>query len=144
MSRLFISHSSHNNCEALALKVWLEEQGWKDEVFLDLDPVSGIKTGTRWIEALAQANFRCEAIIFLTSPEWVKSAECVAEYRTTENINEAFKNKRKPISIFVAQIAELGSTDQDKTRAWQGAALWRGAGDRNHAGATASACAIPG
>lgn len=124
MSRIFLSHSSHNNCEALALKVWLEDQGWKDEVFLDLDPVSGIKSGTRWKEALAQANVRCEAIICLTSPAWVNSAECVAEYRTTENLNEAFKNNRRPILIFVAQIAELGSTDQDKTRAWQGGRLF--------------------
>ena len=119
-----MSHSSHNSREALALKVWLEDQGWKDEVFLDLDPVSGIKTGTRWKEALAQANFRCEAIICLTSPAWVNSPECVGEYRTTETINETFKNIRKPIRIFTAQIAELGSTDQDKTREWQGGRLF--------------------
>jgi WD40 repeat protein len=113
MSRIFLSHSSYNNREALALKVWLESQGWKDEVFLDLDPESGIKTGTRWKEALAQANSRCEAIICLTSPEWVNSPECVAEYRTAENFRKR---------IFVAQIAELGSPD--KTREWQGCRLF--------------------
>ena len=124
MSRIFISHSSHNNREALALKVWLEEQGWKDEVFLDLDPVSGIKSGTRWKEPLAQAKFRCEAIICLTSPAWVNSPECVAEYRTTENLNETYKHVRTPILIVVAQIAELGATDHDKTREWQGGRLF--------------------
>jgi hypothetical protein len=113
MSRNFFSHSSRNNREALALKVWLESQGWKDEVFLDYDPVSGIKTGMRWKEALAQANARCEAIICLISPEWADSPECVAEYRTAENLGK---------KIFIAQIAELGS--EDKTREWQGCRLF--------------------
>jgi len=47
MSRIFISHSSQNSREALALKVWLESQGWKYEVFLDLNPASGIRTRMR-------------------------------------------------------------------------------------------------
>ena len=115
MSRIFLSHANPNTREALALKVWLESQGWKDEIFLALDPESGIKSGTRWKEALAQANERCEAIICLISPEWVNSDECGAEYRTAEYLRK---------TIFVAQIAELGSTDSDKTREWQGCRLF--------------------
>jgi hypothetical protein len=37
MARLFISHSSMNNAEAIALCDWLSAEGW-DDVFLDLDP----------------------------------------------------------------------------------------------------------
>ena len=42
VSRIFLSHSSANNAEAVALRDWLEGQGWKDKIFLDLDPNRGI------------------------------------------------------------------------------------------------------
>ena len=38
VSRIFLSHSSSNNAEAVALRDWLAGEGWKDEIFLDLDP----------------------------------------------------------------------------------------------------------
>jgi hypothetical protein len=38
VSRIFLSHSSTNNAEAVALRDWLAANGWKDEIFLDLDP----------------------------------------------------------------------------------------------------------
>ncbi len=44
MSRLFLSHSSANNAEAIAVRDWLASEGW-NEVFLDLDPTSGIAAG---------------------------------------------------------------------------------------------------
>lgn len=47
MSQIFLSHSSHNNDYAVALRDWLEEQGW-DDVFLDTDPKRGIVAGERW------------------------------------------------------------------------------------------------
>ena len=48
MSRIFLSHSSANNAEAVALRDWLEREGWKDEVFLDIDSMRGIAAGERW------------------------------------------------------------------------------------------------
>ena len=38
----------------MAVKKWLIEQepGLADEIFLDLDPHTGIRTGERWKEAL--------------------------------------------------------------------------------------------
>jgi hypothetical protein len=51
MSRLFISHSSANNAEAVAIREWLATEGW-DDVFLDLDPERGIRAGERWEQAL--------------------------------------------------------------------------------------------
>ena len=42
--RLFISHSSVNNAEAIAIRDWLAKGGW-DDVFLDLDPERGIAAG---------------------------------------------------------------------------------------------------
>jgi hypothetical protein len=42
VSRIFLSHSSANNDQAVALYDWLQREGWRDEVFLDLDPIRGI------------------------------------------------------------------------------------------------------
>lgn len=48
MSKLFLSHSSANNAQAVAIRDWLREEGWTD-VFLDVDPDPevGIPAGER-------------------------------------------------------------------------------------------------
>ena len=66
MARIFISHSSANNAEAIALRDWLESEGW-DDVFLNLDPERGIVAGERWERALNEAANRCEAVLFLAA-----------------------------------------------------------------------------
>ncbi len=78
MSRIFISHSSKNNAEALALREWLASQGWND-VFLDIDPERGLVAADRWQKALNNAIGRCRAVIFLLSPDWVQSKHCISE-----------------------------------------------------------------
>ena len=70
MSRIFLSHSSKDNFEAIALRDWLASEGWSD-VFLDLDPERGIAAGERWERALHDAANRCEAVIFLVSANWL-------------------------------------------------------------------------
>jgi hypothetical protein len=50
MSLIFLSHSSVDELEAIALKQWLLDNGW-DDVFLDLDPIRGLTAGERWQEA---------------------------------------------------------------------------------------------
>lgn len=79
MARIFISHSSHDNPAAVEVAAWLESNGW-DDYFLDLDPERGLIAGQRWQEALRQASTRCEAVIFLISPAWLKSKWCLAEF----------------------------------------------------------------
>src|SRR6478609_3290702 len=90
MSRIFLSHSSRDTVQAIALKRWLVEQdaGLTDEIFLDLDPVTGIQPGERWKEALRRSNARCEAVICLLSRYWEASAECRTEFRTAESLNK--------------------------------------------------------
>ena len=56
-----------------------------DEIFLDLDPHSGIPARVRSKEALRRANDRCEAVICLLSEHWDASHECKTEYRTAED-----------------------------------------------------------
>jgi hypothetical protein len=90
MSRLFISHSSKDNCEALAFRNWLLGEGWSaEDIFIDLQ---GIGAGSRWREALRRANERCEAVVLLASPATVASTECLIEVRMAGDI-ATFNNK---------------------------------------------------
>lgn len=83
MARLFISHSSKENFEALAFREWLTQEGWAPtDIFLDLH---GIGAGERWKEALAKANERCEAVVLLASPTSLASTECRVELRMAED-----------------------------------------------------------
>ena len=79
MARLFISHSSRNNAEALALHQWLISQGWTD-LFLDIHPVDGLAAAEKWQKALRDSIARCRAVIFCLSPEWLESPFCMAEF----------------------------------------------------------------
>lgn len=110
MSRIFLSHSSRDVREAIALKQWLVSQNppLANEIFLDVDPGAGLQTGTRWKDALRQANARCEAVICLLSENWEASHECKVEYRTAENLNK---------QIFVARLE--ASTGDGLTSEWQ-------------------------
>jgi hypothetical protein len=48
VSRVFLSHSSRDNRQAVAVKNWLidHEPGLAEEIFLDLDPHTGIRPGS--------------------------------------------------------------------------------------------------
>ena len=116
MSRVFLSHSSRDSRQAIAVKRWLEQEaGLTDEIFLDLDPHTGIRSGQRWKEALQQANARCEVVICLLSAHWANSRECQTEYRYAETLNKA---------IVVARLEEV--PDCDITSEWQYCDLFGG------------------
>ncbi|MFE3257849.1 TIR domain-containing protein [Nocardia sp. NPDC059091] len=110
MARIFLSHSSRDNRQAIALKAWLVEQdpALVDEIFLDLDPDTGIAPGVRWKDALVRATSRCEAVICLMSETWDSSAECRTEVRTAENLNKR---------IFAVRLEPFVS--RESTREWQ-------------------------
>jgi TIR domain len=86
MSRIFISHSSKDSCEALAFQQWLVGEGWSTEdIFIDLH---GIGAGARWRDALVRANERCEAVVMLASPAALASMECQLEVRFAESLGK--------------------------------------------------------
>jgi hypothetical protein len=87
VSRLFLSHSSANNAEAVALRDWLKSEGW-DDVFIDLDPLRGIAAGERWERALNQAASRCEAVLFVISRAWLSSRWCLKEFNLAHRLNK--------------------------------------------------------
>ena len=111
MSRLFISHSSANNVEAVAIQQWLASEGW-DDVFLDLDPDRGITVGERWERALNEAASRCEAVLVLVSRAWLSSRWCLKEFNLAHRLNKR---------LFGALIEAIALTDlpEDLTGTWQ-------------------------
>jgi formylglycine-generating enzyme required for sulfatase activity len=112
VSRIFLSHSSTNNAEVVALRDWLAANGWKDEIFLDLDPNRGIAAGERWERALNEAASRCEAVLFLVSKAWLASIWCRKEFNLAHRLNKR---------LFGALIEDLpvGDLPEDLTGTWQ-------------------------
>jgi formylglycine-generating enzyme required for sulfatase activity len=111
MSRIFLSHSSKNNFEAIAIRDWLAAQGW-DDLFLDLDPERGIAAGERWERALNEAAMRCEAVLFLVSRAWLASSWCLQEHRLAAKLNKRMFG----LLIDGLAVAEL---PPEVTRDWQ-------------------------
>jgi TIR domain len=86
VSRIFLSHSSTDNAEAIAIRDWMIKHGW-DDVFLDTDP-RGLKAGERWQKALKQAAEHCEMVVCLVSPNWVRSSWCRTEFLLAQTLNK--------------------------------------------------------
>lgn len=111
MGKIFISHSSVNNAEALAIHDWLVEQGWGD-VFLDLDPKRGLVAGDRWQAALKSAAEQCELILIVISPDWAKSRWCLAEFLLAKQMN-------KQILGVVVKQTPIADLPVELTAEWQ-------------------------
>jgi hypothetical protein len=111
VSRIFLSHSSVNNAEAVGLRDWLVEQGW-DDVFLDLDPERGIVAGERWERALHEAASRCEAVLFLVSRVWLDSRWCQRELALADKLNKR---------LFAVLLESFDPTEvpADLSKTWQ-------------------------
>ena len=110
VSRIFVSHSSRDNRQAVALVQWLSQQRPElaNEIFLDISADTGLRPGQRWKDALREANDRCEAVICLLSRNWESSPNCKTEYLTAENLGK---------QILVARLEDLADTDI--TAEWQ-------------------------
>ena len=122
VSRIFLSHSSANNAEAVVLYDWLTKEGWKDEIFLDLDPARGIAAGERWERALNEAADRCEAVLFLVSKAWLASRWCLKE------LNLAHRLNKRLFGVLIEDLP-IGDMPPDLAETWQ---LVRLASGRDH------------
>jgi hypothetical protein len=112
MSRIFLSHSSLDNFEAIAMRDWLTSEGW-DDVFLDLDPERGIAAGKRWERELHMAATRCEAVIFLVSENWLASGWCMKEYGLARGLN------KKLFAVLIEPDKRVGDLPPQLTGTWQ-------------------------
>ena len=112
MSRIFLSHSSEDNFEALALRDWLAAQGW-EEVFLDIDSERGIAAGERWERALHAAAQRCEAVIFLVTRNWLASGWCRKEHSLAAGLNKTL------IAVIVDRELALSDLPPEIRDSWQ-------------------------
>ena len=111
MSLIFLSHSSADELEAVALKQWLLDNGW-DDVFLDLDLECGLKAGERWQEALRRAADRCEAVVFIISPAWAQSKWCLAEFLLAKSLHKLI------FGVVLKEIA-ISELPTEMTAEWQ-------------------------
>ena len=82
--RIFLSYSSDERAEALAVQSWLEKNGWENDVFVDVDPEHGLTGGEAWRTALRDAAGRCEAVVLLLSRAWLASKPCWNEFQLAE------------------------------------------------------------
>jgi formylglycine-generating enzyme required for sulfatase activity len=112
VSRIFISHSSANNAEAIALRDWMVAEGWSD-LFLDLDPDRGIAAGERWERALNEAARRCEAVLFLISKAWLASRWCMNELTLARRLN------KRLFGVLVQEGLTVANLPHDVTTTWQ-------------------------
>lgn len=118
MSKIFISHSSANNAQALAIAQWLLENGWND-YFLDIAPSQGLTPGEKWQEALKKAADRCEAVLFLITPAWRDSKWCSAEFLLARQLG-------KRILGLLVEPTPLHSLPKEIMSEWQIANLVEG------------------
>lgn len=118
MALIFLSHSSHNNAEALALGKWLSTNGWND-AFLDLDAKDGLVPGDRWQSKLRQAMEQCEAVLLLLSPQWARSDWCRLEYFLARQYN------KRIFGVFIAPTPQ-GDIPPDLLTEWQAVDLTGG------------------
>jgi hypothetical protein len=118
MSRLFISHSSRNDAQALALQEWLLGAGWgKDDIYLDISPDGGMAAGQRWVDALDDAQRRCEAIIFLVSKDWLSAKWCREEY------DRALQLNKKMFALIIDPGVDLSDLPTGLTSQWQAVSI---------------------
>ena len=118
MSRIFLSHSSQNNAQAVALCGWLRAEGW-DDVFLDVDPERGITAGERWERSLNTAADRCEAVLFLVSKPWLESDWCLREFNLAHRLN------KRLFGVLIEDVP-LGDLPANLTGTWQTVRLYAG------------------
>ena len=117
MSRVVLSYPSLDWRAAVALKRWLGEQRPElaNEIFLDIDPETGLRLGELWDAKLLTINSRCEYLICLVSKNWAGSRECAVEYRTAEGFGKR---------ILVARLEDAG--DGNITKRWLRCDLFAG------------------
>jgi hypothetical protein len=119
MPSIFLSHSSADSFEAVALRDWLAAEGW-DDVFLDLDPERGIAAGERWERALHEASQRCEAVVFLVSKNWLASGWCGKEFALARGLN------KKLFAVIVEPGLGIAALPPEYAGTWQATDLCAG------------------
>ena len=125
MSAIFISHSSHDNAAAAAVRRRLEEQGHRS-IFLDFDPADGIPAGHSWEQELYARLRACQAILVLCSEHSMASDWCFAEITHARSLGKhVFPIKIAPCEVRSLltdlQVIDLTEDPEDAySRLWRG------------------------
>lgn len=121
MSRIFLSHLSANNAEAIATRDWMVAHGW-DDVILDLDPERGLKAGERWQEALKRAAERSRRRVPRQAPKTSRLKEIRLIAETSADPTGALAAGDPADDHSMKAIAEK----PPRSRLLDGATLWWG------------------
>jgi len=117
MARVFVSHSSRDNREALELFNWLKSEGF-DQGFLDFDTHQGIPPGVKWEQRLYEELERAQAVILVLTQNWFESSWCFAELALARSRGKAVF----PVIISPSGDRFIGDDLQklDLTKDWAG------------------------
>lgn len=126
MLRIFMSHSSRNNREAVALRQWLTDcrPELANEIFLDIDDKTGLHLGRQWKEELLLRNTGCEWLLCLVSRDWIASKECLIEYELADRTGKGIVIARLD-ELTDADWRQAGEPKGDITSHWQRCDLFR-------------------
>ncbi|MEM9377545.1 MAG: TIR domain-containing protein [Pseudomonadota bacterium] len=120
MGVIFISHSSKNNDEAVAVRDWLVSEGWgPSQIFID---ISEFASGDRWRDMLNKVGETCEAIIVCLSDDWLTSPECLREFNHAESAGKPIfpvvvRPITEPIPRFITDV-QFVDLSRDKNEAY--------------------------
>lgn len=121
MGRIFISHSSRDNEEAMSLKACLEAHGHRS-VFLDFDPADGIPAGRDWERELYQRVRTCQTMIVICSRDSMASRWCFMEITHARALGKpllALKIDDCKLDAVLTDRQAVDLTKDDKETAYQ-------------------------
>ena len=87
MSRIFLSHSREDRCEAAAMSEWLKENGW-DDVLFDIDSTPDFPRAEFIEQVIQEKILPCEAVVFLVSQHWLDCEPRRREFDLARKFNK--------------------------------------------------------
>ncbi|MFO0904826.1 MAG: toll/interleukin-1 receptor domain-containing protein [Pirellulales bacterium] len=88
MANIFLSHSSKDNHLAVRVKQWLANRGI-GAVFLDIDPVMGLKGGREWERELYLQIRASDVFISIVTDHYLTSPWCLIEVAQAKALNKS-------------------------------------------------------
>ena len=87
MAQLFISYSGYDEEESFALAEWLNEQGWQD-FQMGQSPIWKEDEHLDSPEQNQPIASRCEAVLFIVTPDWIESEWCRTQFDLFNTLNK--------------------------------------------------------
>ena len=112
MYRIFLSHSRHNDFEALSLRDWQAAEVWED-VFLDVDPERWDRGRRAMGAPAARRQSMRGRVVFRVSANWLAPGWCTKEYTTAHRLN------KKLFALLIDPSKALADLPPELAGTWQ-------------------------